>query len=740
MRKRLIVIVAVAAALACCVPASAAIFGTAHDQATGSQGDCSACHIPHKALGPVLWPASMEAFAPDFGVVGSLCYYCHGIGGGAGLPYAVQILIMDATIGEFSHGRDPGGLTSRNDSVDASLPYGSRSPFECTTCHEVHDDSNRPFLQDDIDVLCARCHDDRQFVDGTAKPVQGDWGDAYGLLNPGSHPMGTDVYDDSDQNSPVDLTDAGVFNLPYGVSEGYNLGGHLIDGVVDPGNGNGMTCVTCHAVHGTQLDFDPPIGGTPASPNLLVIPQPTDDGPYDGTVYNGNGDPSNALCEACHTGFEQQTMDAGTGAAYTGEHSANPGAISYTHPADDLGAAGSFPSQAFPVDWPIGSSSGLNSAYSVICESCHTPHPAANIDRETILAASGTHILRASEDPADPQYICTQCHDLTGAGIECHPANVPMGRMFDPDIGNGDEILTCTDCHFTRAHNWTGSEITMDPDWEPAGNGRGPEELERTSANTSKECEDCHYSDNTLPGPTNNDSDDSSPVTHSWRTSSGYQDIGEGTHYLGSSSMDFSLGLFNGIPFNATTDYWTGQGQPNPRWSRFDGELGHVVCESCHELESDKNVPGTALLLAQYSEGGTGPDDDPSGLCEGCHGHSPGGGGTPHPMTGDIVSRTGLPLDTGSQYIRPAGPEGNATFSGVDGIGMNCDSCHQPHDADTEGGTYIYESGEGVPDEKVHDVTGVPLPDGNIPTNYRGFDVEDLQDAPFCDSCHFYLD
>jgi hypothetical protein len=202
--------------------------------------------------------------------------------------------------------------------------------------------------------------------------------------------------------------------------------------------------------------------------------------------------------------------------------------------------------------------------------------------------------------------------------------------------------------------------------------------------------------------------------------------------------MDYSLGLFNGGAFDATIDYWTGQGQPNPRWSRFDTEPGHVVCESCHELEADKYVPGTALLLAQYNDGGLGPDDNPSGMCEGCHGHAPGG--TPHPMTGDIVSRSGLPLNTASQYLRVGAPAGNATFSGSDGSGMNCDSCHQPHDADTEGGTYIYDSGQGVPDEKVHDVTGVPQSDGRIPPNYRGANVEDLQDGPFCDSCHFYLD
>jgi hypothetical protein len=203
--------------------------------------------------------------------------------------------------------------------------------------------------------------------------------------------------------------------------------------------------------------------------------------------------------------------------------------------------------------------------------------------------------------------------------------------------------------------------------------------------------------------------------------------------------MDYSLGLFNGVPFNALTDYWTGQGQPNPRWSRFDGENGHVVCESCHELEADKYVPGTALLLARYVDGGTEADDDPSGLCEGCHGHSPGGSGTPHPMTGDVVSRTGKALSTSSSYTR-AEVQGNATYPGPNGL--NCDSCHQPHDADTDGGTYLYESyTSGQEPSQSHDVTSdQQFGDDHVPTNFRGSNVEGLEDSPFCDSCHFYLD
>ncbi|MBI5118244.1 hypothetical protein HZA56_17340, partial [Candidatus Poribacteria bacterium] len=210
---------------------------------------------------------------------------------------------------------------------------------------------------------------------------------------------------------------------------------------------------------------------------------------------------------------------------------------------------------------------------------------------------------------------------------------------------------------------------------------------------------------------------------------------GEGTHYLGTTTMDYALGSFGGSSFNATSDDWSGQGQANARWSRFDGSSGHVVCESCHDLEPDKNVPGTALLLAYYNDGGQGGNNDPSGLCEGCHGTSPGGTGTPHPMTGDTVSRTGVALTTTGSYTRGT-IEGNATYPGSNAL--NCDSCHQPHDADTHGGTYIYDSGQNT--SPTHDVTSPSQPgDSHVPTNRRLLPPADLEDASFCDSCHYYL-
>jgi hypothetical protein len=601
-------------------------------------------------------------------------------------------------------------------------------------------------------------------VGGAPSNTEDAWGNFYGVLNPGSHPVGTDVLgDDSDTgNSPIDITMVSVLDYEYGAQESHNLGGHLIGGGV--AGAAGVGCVTCHAVHGVQHEIMWPAGGTNAAPNLLAIDQPTVGGMFGGSVRNGNGDARNALCEGCHTNDPANpTMDASTGLAYGGTNQVNPGGSVGTHPVDDLGAAGSAGVSAFPAGWPTGGAPDPSVSPGPICESCHTPHPAANAaSRADIMAsaASGTHILRALEDDTSADYLCIQCHSFAeGAGH--HPSNVDMGSMGDSTIGDQLGQLTCGDCHEAGngAHNWAGAGVGLDPDWIPAGNGRGPAATERNFVGTSTTCENCHYNEGGLAGPTNNVGNGGGAISHAWRTDSpGYQDIGDATHFLGTNAMDYGLGFFNGGAFDATSANWTGQGQANARWSRFDGasaETGHVACESCHDIEADKNVPGTALLLAFYRDGEQSSvvaDADASELCEGCHGTSPGGSGTPHPMTGDTVSRTGLPLSTTTEaFIRPADEimniasgasnDSRATFSGDNE--MNCDSCHQPHDADTDGGTYIYDSGQGITPldgALVHDVTNGGLGGADGDGNYRGAGITALEDATFCDSCHFYTD
>ena len=78
--------------------AYAGIEGSAHDPNVAGftqladGGKCSACHIPHGALGSSrLWPVSVASVPGVFkGEVAVLCGYCHYGAGGASLPSAAS--------------------------------------------------------------------------------------------------------------------------------------------------------------------------------------------------------------------------------------------------------------------------------------------------------------------------------------------------------------------------------------------------------------------------------------------------------------------------------------------------------------------------------------------------------------------------------------------------------------------------------------------------------------------------
>lgn len=794
MRRTLLFLVAAIAAAGIATSAGAAIDNTSHDVAIGVQGSCSACHIPHKSVGKRLWPANMAAQETNFGEVGALCYYCHGTGGGAGLAAAVQSNIMSITTGAYSHGLTAGDIPpGGNNLANATdLPYYNQSVIQCTTCHNVHDDTNRPFLRRSYETLCQDCHSNRNFVGGSASHGPGGafgaWGSAnVGVNNPGSHPVGTDITGNVFGGaSPINFGLTTFINMVRSNAvDNWSLGGHLASG--------GVMCGSCHAPHGVDTDEAAPAAELYPTVNLLVFAQSTGVGP-EATVANGDGDANSRMCEACHY-TTATTIDAATNAAYvvttwsvgaaatygpaattTYNKQPNPGGSAYTHPVDDLGARYNAGVTAFPANWPGGSSPGTNvsatttkggaSARGPICESCHTPHPNANQARTTITAASQTPILRAPITS-----FCSTCH--TGTMANHHPVGTGiMTARFNGasstggTIGNGDADLTCDDCHSgAGAHNWTGrARVGLDNDWVPADNRRGAADVVgdtgMPSPDSNDSCKQCHM--NIIAGtkhqsPTKNSADGGAVVTHTWRnpSTSGYQDLGEGSHFMGDNVSNlYASGFFAGSAFNATTDIWDNTAANNTTgwgaggWSRWYGSLGSVGCQSCHDLEPPKNVPGTALLLGYYQDGqleATSAANDPSAFCQGCHGVTPGGG-NPHPMTGSTIGRAvtagraTTTLITGAgAYIDPAAPTrnpgtgsaGTSTFAGTDM--MNCDSCHQPHDAATAGGTYIYEA-------PAANVTATTAPVLNPTTNQpgRGSTAVGLQDMNFCNQCHAY--
>lgn len=752
MKKALLIgFAAVAAMLLVAAPSAFAL--TAAHTAThtkASQGDCSGCHLPHKAKGAErLFPIAPGAGAiASLGFIGAFCAeYCHAA---AALPNA------DATgtalynvgggatgIARGSHGigRVPGNRPQHT-VIPATLPYGDgtngtdalgSTGFECTTCHNPHKnatgDTSEALLQLDIDALCDECHTARGQGNTT-------WASGYGDANAlGSHPVGTDVNDDIVGNGGSGIfvgignaPGASAFDAAYGASAAHNLGGHLINGgAKDGATGaatNGVTCATCHAVHGLQPD-----GGATTNPfeDLIVIQQGTQGTAEPAFRANGNGDDSNALCFACHS------WNSTAAGAW------NPGATSQSHPvypqagSADRGISAVTDFSAAAQAWPFGSATnGVGLSVGVLCESCHAPHPTDSNVAPLYGAVAGTHILRADE-----QALCDLCH--TGSFADHHPAGIAMtARYVDAAIDTGVVgVLECADCHQGNgAHNWlVPAGVGLNPAWEPADNGRATDGSgARFQANTSKECIDCHTNAGAHPSPTQLGDDGA------------LTDRGEGSHYIGASSSSIANGnLANGTlgtggttAFNAFTGLYPGGG-----WPRFGGTAAAdyvMVCESCHELEPDKNHRPSgvgsshALLLYAQVEDEVFPV---SNLCTSCHGIQPGGVRV-HPLTGDTISAavdagrgTTTLLTTGATYANQTGAPLLAEYPADDQ--MNCDSCHQVHKAPTQSGTYILEyntgSGTGLAAVSVYGV--------NI-ANFRALEGQGIDHLPLCLQCHNY--
>ena len=565
--------------------------------------------------------------------------------------------------------------------------------------------------------------------------------------------------------------------------------------------------------------------------NLLARPQSAGSSRMSMTQANGAAsdpetDGANNLCEACHLGGSKTAI--GSIAAFmlvendpvattyvpsgTPGWFPNPGATWYTHPIDDAYPGNNtdlVTDYVTVLNWP--SKDGADTGATPICESCHVPHPyrASTSQRDDILAGAGEYILRAPTVS-----ICGDCHTAGVTVVDHHPVSeagvtpmtflqgVPLITSWttgepgvDNRIGDGDAagILQCGDCHNgTGAHNWSGSgQVGLDPDWWPVNNGRTEADDILTelalSAGTSAVCELCHYTmrDGTIdlvnPGsPTHASGSD-------WDTDKygqgDYEKHGDGTHFLGNVNVgqgatiiwtDGWLGPFPGALFDATTESWrnTNATKAYTGWSRWGTATAgdHLVCESCHELEPDKNEPNSKLLLYWFAEdfdnaAQAGDNDETSFFCEGCHSLN-GPDGT-HAMSGDTVSRTNMVLindaasnsfellratliGTGTPDITPAGAPGTSTFPGDVGSHlMNCDSCHQVHDANSQSMTYILEApdpnvGEGsdtglydrgIPNHGAPYSGGYPHPQSNL-TGIDGF--PELNYTGFCDQCHWY--
>lgn len=732
--KRFSLVVLLLAGLAS--PSPGALTGTAHDMGLSGDDPCAVCHLPPSKDGTLVW-----AIAPlvegTVGTVAGLCGSCHHSAGGFG-ALLVRANSDDNVYGPNSHGQkmklaDPPPAT---DVAGSGLPRvdEAHGNFECTTCHNVHDDTYRPFLRDSLTALCARCHTRRHYVSGEERSGRlvetGAWGvpPYLGAGNPGSHPVGEDVTGERPGGPAVAIPEP--FRVPLAAEPGeWSLGGHLTQGA-----SGGVTCVTCHAVHGSEADDDgaeTAVVSRPPNPAFLVVPQAGQALTGSPRVVPNGAGSSNALCESCHGVGNNPSKAPGAPSWSASEHNVNPGKPgTYSHPVDSYPSSVDAGVKAFPSGWPVGDPllAGTNVAPVPLCETCHAPHPAAALAaaRGDVRPGAGPSLLRSPLGALAEPGLCDLCHT---EGLSGHH---PTGKAYDssgvPYLANakkgpGDR-LDCATCH-TTAHGWTEpSWAGLDAQWKPRDNGRSTvQAVDMYNPDMSKTCMDCHYfmdgdgasvsptlgSKQTViaPAPTapERNPSDGEPAPVPYSEFSHYQtpDRSMGTHYIG---LIHEGGAWQRNPLVNVLDKtrtWEEQ-SADPQysaglargWSRFGGADrpgGRVlVCESCHELEPDKNVGFRHLLLAPYQEGQSGlgaypgDTDGRDVLCEACHGVPTG----THPMTNAVVSKTGQVLDANAPWLRPV----SLGYAAMDRVrnALSCDSCHQPHDANSNSFTFILDA------------------------------------------------
>ncbi len=736
MKKLLSIMAAVAFALTANV-AMAAVSGTPHQFArTGSDaasayGLCEVCHVPHAAqTGRRIWRAFQSITsggAWDTSNVGQLCGQCHN-GGAMGTAKNVNGALVSSqgayAYNELNHNRVMTALTNAvptgvGDALNGSndKPYMGNANIECTSCHNPHDETLRPFLRPSpaatgragVAGFCADCHD-RRYKDTILTNVTTNEHPVYVTYQDNANNGSTDI-------QPVANLDANLKVAVVGMADNtgptWPLGGKFEGALTAaPTLGTDLIgCGTCHSVHAAPTTTD-------ANARSLYLLAVDNTGTYA------------ALCENCHGG----RANVAKGAQWAPYSTVGAGS---DHPIDlgpeDNGAlvaagyAGTTAIDRWFNDAPTTTKverPGTNvwpqgSAGNIICTSCHSAHNSSS-DRG-----------RLTRDLFTPAFVGAKFCNA------CHQAPSPLGHHSNTN-NYASSAITCDNCHGgSGAHN--GFHFTF------------------TDAQNqySNLCARCHlYAqfdyNGTWPADkyeaTGHGATAPSHTDPAWipsPTGDHLPGLSEGvSHFLGS----FTDAAANGIL--AKRNVWTygkskygasrtaGAGWGNPTGPDDAGTT--LICESCHSVlynfGAATSFPCTQtsgydnnLLLQNYvddSFGGTAGSTG-AGLCVGCHTQTATSAGTVpdanvegspnsnvppnmHPMTAWSITRaqdagespTSLITEDGTRntyatafMTAAAGTAvktaNNLSVSYPDQNKMDCDSCHRPHRADnTGGGTY----------------------------------------------------
>jgi len=370
VKKLLIVTLSLVLVLAFAVPGFAGIANTIHDFQSGgaltgfgggaARGMCSYCHIPHVSQGDRLWPTPGTGQTAVGGLIGNLCGSCHYTAtGNTRSPVAANASAKGVlrsgdvyNTGKVNHvlidDNIYGNNTRQNYVIGASQfaqanvwPYcGTQATasgptsvqIECSSCHNPHSEAfgqstntvgnaNRAYgygndylrsgMYNGTVAFCEYCHEEK-----TRNKTLGN------TIGTGTHPVGTTANANSAAQADIHIESAEragltasniVSAVQYDMGIGTYAGGNSI--LADEGIGThltgygtgGVTCQSCHLVHGAQR------GAATSST-------------WDNTTVGGSYDAANKIYLA--------SDDDGFASILAIENSANGGGVGYSYPTE----------------------------------------------------------------------------------------------------------------------------------------------------------------------------------------------------------------------------------------------------------------------------------------------------------------------------------------------------------------------------------------------------------------------
>ncbi len=678
------------------------------------QGPCSFCHTPHGAAGDKLFPTSVTIASSSQWTndgIAQICWSCHGVNTYNDTqevnPFQADTVGVHGraisrlvTWGDISAPGDLASIYGYTDSAARAVADGGQYAIGCDSCHNPHDNAIRPFMRDnsagtalvagDFNTLCDDCHVNRAAL---ASMDQG----AGTRVN---HPSPVSMNADSAAANLYDYGGLGGYS-PFinstwaslaiensgGTAQHWNLGGKFqyeaaITGIVN--------CGTCHAVHqneATEVGFaadDGLAGGLVSSAinwgydSLLV----RNSNPTAGAVA--------AICTACH---DITDAAAGPGLPASESHAFQSNAWWSTTTITDTR-----PGSANDRGSKFGGTWGDSTA-TIVCQSCHDMHFAARPD-----TASVDYSLMRNE--------CDDCHGPTTLANH-HPSGVAVtfGTDIRDDGGGAPRVgsdviwdgLTRAEINTPDYTDWTpttevysfGTGNVMTCATCHSGSGDGAHN--NTSfpglagvATDSVMCVDCHGFNPSLF------------TRIGAAATSGIDYAGNGSHYLGTmNNVTYAWGEGTGARDSVTPAAGPGSAQ----YGSDSGASMELICTSCHLIRTVTTFTPSASDNTGDNEGSTedaiGLLLSPAGnnitdaatandfLCTACHGSTPGGGGT-HPVQPTVAAAmSGTVGNNASAAGNGVSHIGNNT--GISTGGINCESCHRPHNANTAASTLILE-------------------------------------------------